>query len=309
MRHLPSAIALIASLSIPCLADSYETVTLGNGMHVTISTFLGNPTGVTTISTRMVRASGDSFYRIFEDQNQLAIFAYELRIARAGDRGFTVTAEPATVAFALKFPNADGGKPTPTFSSKRTFSVNSPGPPPRPAKTAVQIPVRGSVNIPVFKLEGQGLDVVDYVKLALNRSKDGCATAPAGIQFSNLQVAINGALVSNSTSGTVAGKYAMFYIPDHGGYFFSTTFQPRFLKIAPVSDKKMQFMLDGALYECLSQLPISQAVELWVYRDPAYRPEGSWTKENTDGFARASERFFTGASDTLDWWLDSFSKP
>ena len=68
-------------------ADS-ENVTLSNGIQMSIHTTLGKPTGQTSVVIEMERASGDSFFRIFRDQNHLAVFAYELEVARSGADGF-----------------------------------------------------------------------------------------------------------------------------------------------------------------------------------------------------------------------------
>ena len=74
---------ILAAFFVSCLAVSRAqisaTVSLSNGVQMQIKTKLGQPTGQ-TVNIEMVRATGDSFYRIFRDQNNLATFAYELVI-------------------------------------------------------------------------------------------------------------------------------------------------------------------------------------------------------------------------------------
>src|SRR5580658_8736151 len=102
-------------------------VSLSNGVQLTIATRSDNATPV-TLATSLEPASGDSFYRIFRDENNLAVFAYELAVARTADgQNFRVTAKPATNAFAARVPNADGGKPTPTLSASAESPLLSSG--------------------------------------------------------------------------------------------------------------------------------------------------------------------------------------
>src|ERR1700727_933455 len=108
---------LILVFAACCNAQVSARVSLSNGTQVSIATRADNGTPV-TLKTSLAPASGDSFYRIFRDENNLAVFAYELEVARTADgQNFRVTARAATEAFAVKYPNADGGKPTPTLSS------------------------------------------------------------------------------------------------------------------------------------------------------------------------------------------------
>src|SRR5580698_3917005 len=90
---------------------------LSNGVQLSIAARSDNATPV-MLKTSLEPASGDSFYRIFRDENNLAVFAYELEVARTADgENFRVTAKAANEAFATRFPNADGGKPPPSLSA------------------------------------------------------------------------------------------------------------------------------------------------------------------------------------------------
>jgi len=277
---------ILLSLAALGIAAPDEKITLSNGVQVTISTSLGNPTGTTTITPSMVRASGDSFYRIFRDQNQLAVFAYELSFDRSGTGKFVVGTRRAMAEFASRFPNANGGKPVPSFSSDQNFTIDS----------------GQSATIPVFSLEGQGLDVIDTVQFDFDTSRQGSSSATEAIQFSNLRVSVDGAS-KTPPNRTVAGRFAMFYIPQKGAFFFSTGPAPGFVKSGSIQGSKMQFTVDNQLYECTSALPISQSPELWVLHNASYSPAGDWTREDPAQRGNAANEFFTAASDSLDWWL------
>ena len=53
----------------------------------------------------------------------------------------------------------------------------------------------------------------------------------------------------------------MFYIPGHGGYFFSTepVDQPPFLGVGVVDGKHLTFTIDNETYDCTAQRPDSGA--------------------------------------------------
>jgi hypothetical protein len=85
------------------------------------------------------------------------------------------------------------------------------------------------------------------VQIRLNQpgaTADAGSERSAQIRFSALKVSINNqpGLPSGAVS-IVAGRFAMFYIPGRGGYFFSTepVDRPVFLDIGIVDGKYLQF--------------------------------------------------------------------
>jgi hypothetical protein len=242
-------------------------------------------------------ATGDSFYRIFRDENNLAVFAYELAVARTPDgQQFRVTAKAATVDFAARFPNADGGKPTPTLSSPLESPLLSSG---------------GKFDIPIPDNPGLRQTLTDTVQIRLNQR--GAATAVAGaqprdqIRFSALKVSFNGqpASPSSAAGSVVAGRFAMFFIPGRGGYFFSLepVAEPPFLQIGIVDGRHLRFTVDNDTYDCVSDSSIlthAESGQLWMYHDADYKPTGNWTKSDP---AASRQEFFTAAADSMQWWL------
>lgn len=193
-------------------AQVSSNVALSNGVQLTIEARTADGTPV-ALKASLEPASGDSFYRIFRDENNLAVFAYELAVTRTPDgRQFRVTAKPATVDFANRFPDADGGKPTPTLSSPLHSPVLNSG---------------DKFVIPIPTDPGLRQTLTDTVQLELNQR--GAPAANAGtqssdqIRFSALKVSIDNRPASSAGAGSVVtGRFAMFYIPGHGGYFFAT---------------------------------------------------------------------------------------
>jgi len=104
----------------------------------------------------------------------------------------------------------------------------------------------------------------------------------------------------------------MFYIPGHGGYFFSTEAvdqrdaadQLPFQQVGVVDGKHLTITLENETYDCTATAPIlvhADRGQLWVYHDPNYKPDGNWTKNDTREGSR--DQFFTAASDSISWWL------
>src|SRR5690349_9158954 len=143
-------ILLMLAAGVASLAQTTSTVSLSNGVQLKITTNLGQPAGQETIRVEMARASGNSFYRIFRDQNGLAVFGYELAVSlSSGGDSLSLTAQPLETAFAAKYPGADGGKPVPTLSEARPLPSLETG---------------RRAEIGLFELQGQGLRVVDSVE-------------------------------------------------------------------------------------------------------------------------------------------------
>ena len=241
-------------------------------------------------------ASGESFYRIFRDENNLAVFAYELAVARTPDgQQFRVIAKAATEEFAARFPNADGGNPTPTLSSPLQSPLLSSG---------------DKFVIPISTDPGLHQTLTDILQIRLNQR--GTVTSDSGperseqIRFSALKVSINNRPASLDGAGAlVTGRVAMVYIPGRGGYFFSTEpeDQKPFVQIGVVDGKHLHFTLDNDVYDCASDASVlarSERGQLWVYHDANYKPAGNWT--TSDGGSSRDE-FFTAAADSVQRWL------
>jgi hypothetical protein len=277
------------------LAQSSSTITLSNGLQLRIETQLGQPTGQETLKIEMARASGDSFYRIFRDQNRLAVFAYELGVSlsNSGD-AVELTAKPTLTDFAARFPSADGGKPVPTLSETRTLPPLDSG---------------GQAEIGLFELEGVGLRVVDNISVELGPPAGGDAASLDRMRLAGLKLKVNGtALLTIGPGGPVAGKYAMFYIPGRGAYIMTPqpVDAPGFIKAGSIDGAKLRFTWNNETIEADAASPILGGPgtgELWVKFDPSFRPLGNWTKARSADGPPKGDEFFAGASDSLNWWL------
>ena len=280
-----------ATFTLTCFAQVSSVVSLSNGVTLRISADRA------PLATELAPASGNSFYRMFRDENKLVVFAYEISVARTPDgEQFQITAKPAGDQFAAKFPNSDAGKPVPTLPAQRESPLLASG-------------ERFSIEVPTDPAQGGSLR--DTIEVRLNRGGAGpsdSGTPSGGLRFAGLRVSINRVLASPARSGViVAGRFAMFYIPGRGGYFFSTApvDGTAFVEAGSVDRTHMQFTLENDVFECDAQAPIlasSDRGQIWVYHDPHYEPAGNWTRDLTSG-DRGRNQFFAAASDSLKWWL------
>jgi hypothetical protein len=292
MKAMIRATLLAVLTAFASLAQTASSVSLSNGVQLRISAAFGQQPWKIIIGA----ASGNSIYRVFQDENGLAIFAYELALERTPDgEQMRVTARPATAEFARRFPSADGGKPTPTLSDARELPLLRSG-----ERAAIEI----------FTAPLTGDKVIDTLEVRIGRGApltNATATAGARLRLAAVRVYINRSLASPPGPGAVVtGRYAMFYIPGQGGYFLSLDAPEgrEFTKAGWVDGPRMQFTIDNQTYDCVAEAPFLAAGgrgEIWVYHDPNYLPAGNWTASGpTPG---DKPEFFAAASDTLSWWL------
>ena len=290
MRILTTLLAFQLTI---CLAQTSSTISLSNGIRLKVTASTGTDTP-DALKVEMKPATGNSMYRMFRDESGLVVWAYELVVDRLPDGDhFQIIAKPAGQEFAAKFPNADGGKPTPTLS----IPIESP-----------PLGAGGRFTIDIPTNPGLFEHRTDTVQVQPDpRGDAGSPGAPAApqIRFAGLKVSIaSNPLPANGPSAMVYGPYTMFYIPKRGGYFFSI--QPEasrpFVQVGDVDHNRLKFTIDNEDYECISTVNIltqSDRGQIWVYHDPQYKPAGNWTKSNT----KSADEFFTAASDSLNWWL------
>ncbi len=280
---------LIVFGGLAAFGQTSTTITVSNGVQIEWTADLGHPTGQEQLTVEIVRASGNSFYRIFHDQNHLAVYAYELEVdlSPSGET-LSATAKPVEDEFAARYPDADGGKPVPTLSSDHALGPLESG---------------QSATLALFEIPGMGLEVSDAIRVKMNQNAESGAMRLAG-----LRVFLKGNLISGAPPpSAVAGRFVMFYIPGRGGFFFSA--EPvagkPFVDAGTVDHNRMRFTVENDDYECTASAPIlagASAGQVWVYHDPSYQPSGAWTQD-PKAAAPGEESFFTAASDALGWWL------
>jgi hypothetical protein len=270
-------------------AQDSSTVTLDNGVQLKVEANFGDPTGQETLTVQLARANGNSFYRIFRDQNQLAVYAYKLVLELASDgSAVRATAQAYDDQFMQQFPNADGGKPTPTLAMERPLDPLGSG---------------QSATLDLFEIPGVGLHVTETLSMQLDSLR-----TPGPLRFADLEVSVDGKVIPVAQQLPVSGRFAMFYLPGHGAFVFSATDVGQgFIKAGVIDGNRMEFNLENQAYDCAASQPIltrPETGQLWVLRLPDYQPEGNWTTHPRTGSTRpAADQFFAAASDSLSWWV------
>jgi len=277
------------------LAQVSPVISLSNGVRLRITSNRGIDTrsdAPDPLKTEMKPATGNSVYRILRNNSGLAVYAYELVIERLPDGNFRIVAKPAGNEFAARFPNASGGMPTPTLAVEIQSPPLHPG-----GRFTIQIPTDPGL----FEHR------TDTVQVQPDPKSVAADPAVPMIRFVGLRVTIHGRAVPiDGPSESVSGPYAMFYIPKHGGYFFSThpVATLSFIQIGAVDHRQLKFTIDNENYECTSAASIlthSDRGQIWVYHDPHYKPTGNLMNSNPN--KQSHEEFFTAAADSLGWWL------
>jgi len=283
------AAAALFVLSFAAGAQDSSTISLDNGVRIRIEAKFGNPTGQETLSVQMVRATGNSFYRIFRDQNALAVYAYELFFdLSGGGASVAASARPYGPAFVDQFPLADGGKPTPTLAQERAIGPLASG---------------QSAALDLFEIPGMGLHVVETISVEIDSKRSG-----GPLRLADLQIAINGKPLPVTQQQPVSGRFVMFYLPGRGAYILAAADPGHgFLKAGVIDGNRAKFFVDNEQYDCSTSQPIltnPESGQLWVLHLSDYKPAGTWTTHPRSGQARpAAEDFFAAASDSLNWWL------
>jgi len=281
-----------AALMTVCRAQVSSIVSLSSGIQLEIKADFGQPTGEQKLTVEMARASGDSFYRIFYDQNKLVVFAYELAVERAAadPNALHLTAKPTETEFASRYPNADAGKPVPSLSSDHEFGPLISG---------------KSADLGLFEIPGMGTKVSETIKVTTNQGRNTAGP----LRLSDLHCSVDRSAVAGPPPPTaVSGRFVMFYLPGKGGYFFAS--EPvagkPFVNAGTIDRNHMRFNVENEDYDCTTNAAVlthADSGELWVYHDPSYKPSGNWTLAPERLTRSSADEVFTAASDSLSWWL------
>lgn len=216
-------------------------------------------------------------HRVLTDSERRVVFAYNLVIKSDPiARKFSLTVLPADDAFRRSFLKDF----TPLRSNEDVATF--------PGSTATQTLDDGdAVSLELLVNQDSGVKIIDVVTLTFDRPRlreNFLESAPkdftldaVALKINNSSLSINGTLVSKSKSSGCSGSLLWFYVPERGRFIVSLV--PRegyeFQKIAVLDGNRIEFTVDGELYEWSSAnsiLPDGGAWNLWVLRDPDYTP-------------------------------------
>lgn len=217
-------------------------------------------------------------HRVLTDSERRVVFAYDLSVSSDPvTKKFRLVVLPADEAFRRSF--LRDSAPARAHESFATF----------PKSTPPQMLDDGdAVSLELLVNREAGLKIIDVVKVTFDRSilrENYLDSAPkdftldaVSLAIKSYELSIDGVLVGKSKSKLgCAGSLLWFYVPDRGRFIVSLS--PRdgysFQKIGIVDGNRIEFVLDGELYEWTSGetiFPNGGAWNLWVLYDPNYTP-------------------------------------
>ena len=218
-------------------------------------------------------------HRVLTNSERRVVFAYDL----------SVTSDPVTKKFRLVVLPADEAfrrsflKDSAPVRAQESFATF-------PKSTAPQTLDDGdAVSLELLVNRESGVKIIDVVKVTFDRSilrenfldaapKDFSIDEVSSLSMKNYELAIDGVIIAKSKSKIgCAGSLLWFYVPDRGRFILSLS--PRegysFQKIGMVDGNRIEFELNGELYEWFSSdaiFPSGGAWNLWVLYDPNYTP-------------------------------------
>jgi hypothetical protein len=216
-------------------------------------------------------------HRILTDAENHVIFGYDLSIkSDPTTRKFSLIVLPADSAFRRT--QLKDSKPR-IVEYFATF----------PTSTEPQTLDDGdAVSLELLVNKESGLKIVDVVRVTFDRSRliDGSPSAPpkdftldaVALTVKGYELLIDGSLVSKSKATIgCTGSILWFYVPGRGRFIFSLV--PRdgysFQKTGLLDGNRIEFLVNGRLYEWVSSAPIlpnGGTWNLWVLQDENYTP-------------------------------------
>lgn len=216
-------------------------------------------------------------HRVLTDADKRVIFGYDLWVnSDPITRKFSLAVLPADEAFRRTFLKDSASRPADAFA---TF----------PKSIAPQTLDDGdAVSLELLVNQQLGVKIVDVVKVTFDRSTLRDTTPenqPRDFSLEAVSMGIKGyqllidAKVVGQSKSTIgySGSLLWFYVPDRGRFIFSLV--PRegysFQKIGVLEGNKIEFIINGELYEWVSGteiLPNGGTWNLWVLHDSRYTP-------------------------------------
>jgi hypothetical protein len=215
---------------------------------------------------------------VLTDAQQNVVFGYDLWVsADPVTKKFSVAVLPADEAFRQSFlkdftPLRPNG-PFATFPKSTTPQTLDDG---------------DAVSLELLVNKESGVKIIDVVSVTFDRTRlregnfdsapKDFSLAAVPLSVKNYSLSIDGTVVNKSKSSIGAsGALLWFYIPDRGRFILSLV--PRegyqFEKIAVLEENRIEFTVNGELYEWLSAAPIlpsGGSWYLWVLHDTDYTP-------------------------------------
>jgi hypothetical protein len=285
-----SAIAflLIITSAPPAAAQVSVSMHSGIEVHMTARVEPGSvriPSGVRAVHI-------GRFHRVVQDRSQRRYFAYDVLVEPKNDsRAFQVRIEPFSLsATELTEMQVD---PSWTYVSLVKYPL------------VPDVRAGDSVAIDLLENPTTGQKVVDYFVFKRSNaaavestSVRDLALADVELRLDDLRISVNGTVLDASTrvGGSISGAAIWFYLPERGRFVMSLLPKPElgFRRAGEVTNALLSFTDRSDRYDIKSSgriAPASGRFNLYVFRDPDWRPTGS----------ESNSPLVIGAADRAEW--------
>ena len=259
---------------------------LSNGIRVAFANRT-EPAGAIQFAASYIETEGsEGIHRVFIDKEGGLFFGYDVKVEPvANTQQIKVSIMPMSasyeqrlrqrVAFQTRAMNTDFRSPS-LFQTQAAQVLND----------GDMLAIDALVN------QKTGVKIVEIIKASYEEIPLGSGsvrtdTSPARdftlddveLKVINYRLLVNGEMVAGfGPTGGCSGAILWFYLPERGRIILSI--RPHegyeFLKNGMIDNNKISFSVDGEQYQWISSsaiLGISGRFQLWVLRDPDFRPE------------------------------------
>jgi hypothetical protein len=273
---------------------------LSNGIRVAFAVQTEPPGAMQFASSYIETEEGEGIHRVFIDKESGLFIGYDVKVEPVpNSRQIKVSIMPMSADYESRL----RGRATfrrlgvnPDFKSPSLFQTQ-----------AAQLLNDGDMlAIDALVNQKTGVKIVEIIKASFEEIPLGGVSAkpeagPARdfslddveMKMINYRLLVNGELVAgHGPTGGCSGSVIWFYLPERGRFIFSI--RPHegydFQRAGQIENNKISFSVGGEQYEWISSSPvlgISGRFNLWMLRDPDYRPD---LDEQVASLARGSAR-------------------
>lgn len=290
IRCVFNAFAVLLLLS--CMAAAQKNpgnrirgpvASLQNGVSVKFSTITIPAIPNKTVGS-IVSMDSDTVHRVLVDNRTGQYFGYDLDVERVSDsKRFKLSITPLSSAFQQRLEKDS------IYKIQISDSLTSPVGVSLPRYPEAQIVEEGDIiKVTLLTNPQTGTQIVDLISLTTRnipslqsqisqKPPQDFTLEEIQLSMANAQLFIDGEMASEPSSSRYSGAVLWFYTPEQGRFIFSIL--PRagynFQKIGVIENNKISFSMDGHYYEWRSSIPVLAPQghwNLWVLRDPDYRP-------------------------------------
>jgi len=286
-----SAVAFLLVITAAPPAAAQVSVSMHSGIEVQMTARI--EPGSMRIPSGVMAIHIGRFHRVVQDRSQRRYFAYDVLVEpKNNSRAFQVRIEP----FSLSATDLAQMEVDPSWTYVPLLKY----------PLVPDVRAGDSVAIDLLENPATGQKVVDYFVFKRANATAGAELSPVRdlaladvhLRLDDLRISVNGSVLDASTrvGGSISGAALWFYLPEKGRFVMSLLPNPKlgFRRAGEVTNALLSFTDGSDRYDIKSTgriTPASGRFNLYVVRDPEWRPTGS----------ESSSPLVVGAADRAEW--------